>query len=572
MRRVPQPACAKDRMLPHPTRSYPRLPHPAVSALAALLLAACGGGGGGGGESGVGSGSGNSGGSAGANASAQAAAAPVARAAAVPDAGPASAQATTVGSVSPPVSPAASLQTPVFESEPQPPAAAPAPPAPAPAAPVLPVVQVTTSQATVTPNTRYEVNAAAGTTVDLRLLPPYDFMNPVFFAAGDIVSARGTGSGNFRLVPGYTHTYTARGRTMPNFITTIGLPGNAAPGERWTPRLDPSRWQAVASEPEGSVLVAADAGGALHVSLDAGNSWSAAGSPTGDWADLDATRMTWMNPSSAAGAVYMAAALRGGAMYRYGSSGWTAVVGPAGTDFGKQAWEAVAVTPGNTAIGAVLDGPILSETAGALAAQGSTTPLVRRWRDLAITPTGLVAVNEEGEVWAGDTTAGLRQLSVNVGGAPVRQPWTHVAVSGSTIAMTGRTDRRVYLSRDDGLNWVRTAAPAADHTALAVAAGGQVIATTSAAGIQLSRDGGASFAALPAPTLGGAWRAVALSEDGNLITAANSQLYTSLGNRTSYTSGGGAITGGPGDFVELESVGRDQFRVRAASGGPFTIR
>lgn len=433
-------------------------------------------------------------------------------------------------------------------------------------------MQVTTSQATVSPNTRYEVNAAAGTTVDLRLLPPYEFMNPVFFAAGDIVSARGTGTGNFRLVPGYSHTYTARGRTVPNFISTVGLPGNAAPGERWTPRLAPARWQAVASEPEGSVLVAADAGGALQVSLNAGNSWSAAGSPTGDWVDVDATRMTWMNPSSAAGAVYMAAAARGGAMYRYGNTGWTAVVGPAGTDFSKQAWEAVAVTQGNTAIGAVLNGPILSETAGALAAEGSTAPLVRGWRDLAATTTGLVAVNEEGEVWTGNTAAGLRQLAVTVGGTVVRQPWTHVAVSGKTMAIAGRTDGRVYLSLDEGLTWVRTTAPAAPYTSLAVAADGQVIAVTSSSGIQLSRDGGASFVALPAPAVGGAWQAVALSEDGNLITAANSQLYTSLGNRTSYTSGGGAITGGPGDFVEVESVGRDQFRVRAASGGPFTIR
>jgi hypothetical protein len=546
----------------HPVRSHPHLPRPAASALAALFLAACGGGGGGGGEAQLGNGS------AGANASAQAAAAPTARPGAVPDAGAASASATTVGAVSPPVSPAASLETPVFESEPQPPSQPPAPPP----APALPVVQVIASQATVTPNTRYEVNAAAGTTVDLRLLPPYDFMNPVFFATGDIVSARGTGAGNFRLVPGYSHTYTARGRTMPNFISTVGLPGNAAPGERWTPRLAPARWQAVASEPEGSVLAAADAGGALHVSLDAGSSWSAAGSPIGDWADLDATRMTWMNPSSAAGAVYMAAAARGGAMYRYGSTGWTAVVGPAGTDFSKQAWEAVAVTQANTAIGAVFEGPILSETAGALAAGGSTTPLVRGWRDLAVTPTGLVAVNEEGEVWTGSTATGLRQLGVTVDGAAVRQPWTHVAVSGSTIAIAGRTDRRVYLSRDDGLNWVRSAAPAADYTALAVAAGGQVIAATSASGIQLSRDGGASFAVLPAPAAGGAWQAVALSEDGNLITAANSQLYTSLGNRTSYTSGGGGIIGGPGAFVEVESTGRDQFRVRAASGGPFTIR
>ena len=523
------------------------------------MLAACGGGGGG---------SEVSSGNPVANAPMQAAG-PAAAGNAVPDAGLASASATTVGAVVPPVSPAASLETQIFESEPQPPAqAAPAPPPDR----ALPVVQVSASLSTVTPNTRYEVDAAAGTTVDLQLLPPYDFMNPVFFAAGDIVSARGTGAGNWRLVPGYSHTYTARGRTMPNFISTVGLPGNAAPGERWTPRLAPARWQVVASEPEGSVLVAADAGGRLQVSLDAGNSWNASGSPTGDWADLDATRMTWMNPSSAAGAVYMAAVARGGAMYRYGSTGWTAVTGPAGLNFSNQAWEAVVVTLGNTAIGAVLGGPILSETDGALSAEGSSAPLVRGWRGLATRAAGLVAVNDEGEVWIGSTSGGLRQLPVTVNGAPVVQPWSRVAANGSTIAIAGRTDGAVYVSRDDGLNWVRSTAPAASYTSLAVAAGGQVIAATSASGIQVSRDRGASFAALPVPAAG-AWQAVALSEDGNMFTAASStQLYTSLGNRTAYTSGGGAITGGPGDFVEVESVGRDQFRVRTATGGPFTIR
>ena len=157
---------------------------------------------------------------------------------------------------------------------------------------------------------------------------------------------------------------------------------------------------------------------------------------------------------------------------------------------------------------------------------------------------------------------------------------------GNTIAVAGQSNSALYVSRDRSLSWVQTPGPAGDYTALAMSADGQVIGGTltngvgnpSIGSVQISRDGGSSFAALSPPGQDRNWRALAMSGDGHqfVVAAGTSgsaagRLYTSLGNRTSIGAAG-SISGGANDFVELEFLGNARFRVRSFDGGPFTIR
>ena len=99
--------------------------------------------------------------------------------------------------------------------------------------------------------------------------------------------------------------------------------------------------------------------------------------------------------------------------------------------------------------------------------------------------------------------------------------------------------------------------------------------------VQVSRDGGATFAPLAMPGTDTHWRAVALSEDGNALTVAagtftavTGQLYTSVGNRTSY--GAGSLSGGQGASVDLvyegtTPEGAARWSVRSSSG-TVTVR
>jgi hypothetical protein len=174
-----------------------------------------------------------------------------------------------------------------------------------------------------------------------------------------------------------------------------------------------------------------------------------------------------------------------------------------------------------------------------------------------------------------------------VGGTTVVGQWYRVAMAGDTIVVGGRYNSGLYISRDRGLTWAQAPAPVGDYTAIAISADGQVIAATLTNGatapttgsVQVSRDGGGSFNALAMPTSETNWRAVALSGDANMITvaagtfgAATGQLYTSLGNRTSYANVPGFIGGGQNDYVEVEYLGGSNWQVRGSSGGPFTIR
>jgi hypothetical protein len=434
-----------------------------------------------------------------------------------------------------------------------------------------------TASLTAQPNTHYQVNAAG--IIDI-VLPTTHLLQ-----VGDVVSVRGVSGNAWRLVPGWSATLSARARTYPFYISTAQLPGNSAPGQVWKPRLDRKAWQWVATEQEGSVMVAADAAGQLHVSSDAGETWTAGNSPTGNWVSVSMTRMTWANPSGAAGQVSIVAAAQGGGLYRSNGDGnWTAVSSSSGADLGSRNWAAVDISAGQVVTAAEYNGAIYSgtELAPATAVGGAT--LVRAWRGLSRGAGTMAAVNEEGEVHVsldGGRTFELR--NVNVGGAAVTAPWHKVAVSedGKHIAVAGRTGSALYLSADAGLTWSRTAAPVGDYAAIALSGDGRSIGAAlsgTAGGVQMSTNGGASFAALPMPGTDTDWRAFAMSEDGKQLVAAGrgangvGQLVTSLGDRTAYASGKGAITAGASDAIDVEYMGNMRYQVRQSSKGPFSIR
>lgn len=442
-------------------------------------------------------------------------------------------------------------------------------------------------------NTRYDVGGTGSSPVELTL--------PTFIAPGDFVSIRGVSGRPWRIVPNCCPGTTARSDMTPQAVITTNLPGNVAPGQHWTPRMAPMQWHSAASSQDGQVLVAADNLGNLHVSTDAGATWTVGNSPTGQ-AWVSVVVRTTPYPLPAASAVSMVAVAHGGGMYRSVDRGvtWSQLASiDAGVALSGRQWQSVTGDQtGNVVAAAILNGPIYRTgnprvttgwQAGTL--EGSSTALERPWRALASSVDAgvMVAASENGEVYV-STNAGRTWAlrNVIVGGGTVVSAWHRVAMSddGNTIAIAGRANAALYVSRDRGLNWVQTPAPAGDYTALAMSADGQVIGGTltngagnpSIGSVQISRDGGASFAVVSPPGQDRNWRALAMSGDGHQFVvaagtpgSATGQLYTSLGNRTSIGAAG-SIVGGANDFVELEFLGNARFKVRAFDGRPFTIR
>ena len=441
-------------------------------------------------------------------------------------------------------------------------------------------------------NTRYDVSGTGSATLELTL--------PQFIVPGDFVSVRGVSGRPWRIIPHCCPGTTARSDMTPQAVITTNLPGNVASGQRWTPRMAPMQWHAVASSQDGQVLVAAENPGNLHSSTDAGANWTVGNSPTGQ-AWMSVVVKTTPYPFPAASAVSMVAVAAGSGMYRSIDRGvtWSQLASTdAGVALSGRQWQAVTSDQtGNVVAAAILNGPIYrtgnprSTTgwqAGTL--EGSSTALERPWRALAASVDAgiMVAASDNGEVYV-STTAGRTWVlrNVVVSGRNVASAWHRVAMSddGNTIAIAGRANAALYVSRDRGLSWVQTPAPTGDYTALAMSADGQVIGGTLTNGVgnptigsvQVSRDGGISFAAVSPPGQDRNWRAFATSDDGHQFAVAagtpgaSGQLHTSLGNRTSIGAAG-SIVGGTNDFVELEYLGKARFRVRAFDGGPFTIR
>jgi hypothetical protein len=311
--------------------------------------------------------------------------------------------------------------------------------------------------------------------------------------------------------------------------------------------MEPRQWHWVASDAQGKVLVASDIPGNLWVSLDAGSTWSATNSPGGQaWVSIAINRTPSVLDPTGANALQLVAVAFGGGMYRYSGGSWSPVTSTtAGVNLNPRDWESINLDPGGGIVAAVLNGPIyysVGSTWATATAEGSTTPLVRGWRGLA---GRSAAVSQDGEVWVSNTFGRTWvQRNVVIDGAAVVGQWYRVAASadGNTIAVAGRWDSGMYLSRDRGLTWSRANTPIGDYTAIAMSTDGRVIAATLTDGehsptrgsVQLSRDGGATFSAVAMPGTDTHWRAVALSSDATtMVVAAGTfgvaagQLYTS---------------------------------------------
>ena len=385
-------------------------------------------------------------------------------------------------------------------------------------------------------------------------------------------------------------------------VFTSGMSGNVAPGTAWTARLAPRIWHWISSDATGNVIVAGEAGGPLNTSTDGGQTWTTGNSPNSIWISSD------MTP----GAERIVAVQYGGGFYTSTDRGatWTQFTSAA-VNLGSQAYESVSISQdGRRIVAVVQNGPILVSADGGASwsqgtAAGSAAPLTGWWRAVDSSADGmsLIAADQNGPVYrSADGGFTWSPANVSVGGVAAPDNWYRVKMSsdGRTIALVGNSfgganaGRGIYVSHDGGASWARPASLVADYTAAAVSGDGQVITVTvsnpnpnqpagtvarASGRVLRSTDGGATFSALAMPGSDTDWRAVGMSADGNQLavaaglftTAEAGQLYTSLGNRTSFGTQG-SITGGQGLSAELVYLGNGQFSVRSSGGGAFTIR
>ncbi|WP_156385568.1 sialidase family protein [Ramlibacter sp. Leaf400] len=451
------------------------------------------------------------------------------------------------------------------------------------------------SSVTARPNTSYAVVADGSSPIGISLAMA-DAVQP-----GDTVRVTGAGSAPWQLTTGWVPPTAARPSPMPIVIDTRNLAGNPQPGQVWTPRLTPMEWHWVASDRLGRVLVAMDNPGQIHVSRDAGQTWDPGLSPVQNWVGASVYHTSGPNDVNGLENVNVLAAAFGGGLFETNSSGfWVAVQsGMPGVDFSVRDWESVSAIDQGVAIAAALGAPIYYRASTsspwvATVLQGTTTPTVSGWRGIALSQTGVaVAGSQDGELLVSTNLAnGWTPRPVVVNGTVLRDSWYRAAIArdGSVMAIAGRFNSGLYLSRDQGVTWTRANTPTGDYTAVSINGDGSVIAATltnaTGAGaptgsVQVSRDGGATFAPLQMPGTDTNWRAVALSSDGNALTVAagtftalTGQLYTSVGNRTSY--GPGRLEGGRGSSVELvfdgaTPEGAARWSVRSSSG-TFSVR
>jgi hypothetical protein len=449
------------------------------------------------------------------------------------------------------------------------------------------------------PNGIYDITADGGTLVDISLGMNY-LGNATPVQPGDTVRVKGLGTAPWRVTTGWIPLEGAGASATPIVIDTRNLAGNPAPAQAWTARMAPMRWHWVASDRLGRVLLAADNRGQIHRSFDAGQTWSAATSPTENWVSATIYHAGGAGDASGLLDVRALAAGFGGGLYETGPNGWAPVAsGIAGVDFSVRDWESVSAIDRGTALAAALNAPIYYRTTAQgpwveTVVQGTNQRLASGWRAVALAQTGTaVAASQDGDLYVSTNLAqGWVARPVMVNGAALRDSWYRAAIArnGSVMAVAGRFNSGLYISRDNGLNWTRADTPTGDYTAVAISADGSVIAATltnaqaapgaPSGSVQVSRDGGRSFAPAAMPGSDTNWRAVALSDDGlsmtvaaGTYTTATGQLYTSVGNRTSHAVG--SLAGGQGSSVELVYDGMVDGAARwsvRSSAGSFTVQ
>ncbi|MBL0419970.1 hypothetical protein JI739_06385 [Ramlibacter sp. AW1] len=494
----------------------------AVTVLAALVLAACGGGGG--------------------------------------DDGP-------VAVAPPPPAPAPGPSAP-----PPAPAPTPAPPAPAPAPAAISITSDTQAQ----PNLRYQVEAPAGARVAITL------PDSPTLAVGDTVTVTGMTDAAWEIRQNagqLVATENLPGNTAPGQAWTTP----AAIGERswWSVASNASGDVLVGVENHPFVTTSSG----VHVSRDGGATWvdagvaGLAGSPIWIGVAMNASGQRivaveydgYVHQSDDAGAQWTRVAAlprgfwEGAAVSRQGDT--IAVVGlnqmiRVSTDGGQTwpsthmaaAWRSIAIsTDAQQLLAADHSGSVhigRRSDSGWIWSVAPIPATLSNWYRVASSADGQVLVAAQGfnpggganEIWISRDRGASWTPAVNAAGQRLNGSWTGVAVSG------------------DG------------QRIAATATGGQVV---------MAEGGTDTFTALPAPGTDDNWRSVALSADGNRLVAVTGgavgaapvpgRLHLSAGNRTSIGTLG-SIAADAGDMVQLEYLGAGRFQVREASGGPFTIR
>ncbi len=336
----------------------------------------------------------------------------------------------------------------------------------------------------------------------------------------------------------------------------------AALGTSFTATGPSDVWHSLSSSTDGQVVVAGQADlrtgptdtSPLFVSRDGGVTFTDTGAPSGIWIASDV---------SGDGNRIAAVQFNGGGVFISVDRGQTFVPAalPAGVA-ANSSFEGVTLSEDGTRIAAVImGGRVIVGTVDAAGAVtwGTTAglPATASWRSVDSSANGqvMVAVGQDPVAFI-STDGGANWTAL--AGAPLTQNWYRVKLSadGQTIAMAansfgGGSADGIYVSKDQGATFTRVGV-AGDYSAIAMSADGGVIAATvsndnAAAGtgsVQLSRDGGTSFATLPV-TVGGVaatetdWRAVTMSGDasrmavaaGRFLGGGTGQIYLTTGSR-----------------------------------------
>lgn len=331
-------------------------------------------------------------------------------------------------------------------------------------------------------------------------------------------------------------------------------------------------WHSLSSSANGQVVVAGQAdlrGGtntsALSISRDGGVTFTDSSAPTGTWIASDV---------SDDGNVIAAVQFQG-SLFASTDGGTTFVQAPQppGTT-GGVAFESVTLArlPNgvNRVVAAVLDGRIF---AGDIAADGTVTwaPVtnapIAEWRGVDSSADGsvMVAVAQDPLIYR-STDGGLTWTAVAQPAAD--QGWYRVKVSndGSTVAIAANSFRTatapglpagpgngIYVSKAGGA-FVQALQLEGEYSSIAMSADGGVIAATvsntndpagtATGSVQLSTNGGTSFAPLPVAVGGVAatetdWRAITMSGDatrmsvaaGRFLGGGTGQIYLTTGSR-----------------------------------------
>jgi hypothetical protein len=291
-------------------------------------------------------------------------------------------------------------------------------------------------------------------------------------------------------------------QTLLAAITSASLCafGGAASGQEWQLTSAPTNltWVAVAMSADGSKLAAASTNGPVYVSTNFGGAWQLSKAPTNDWSAI---------ASSADGAKLVAVSgsyLGVGPIYTSTDGGlnWSSNSTP------RRAWSCVACSADATRLvagakvydahGQGFPGPLFTSTNSGGSWQSNNVPPAY-WQSVACSADGLklVAGTSDGGIYT-STDFGATWLSTrfNFG-------WISVACSCSAdgalmVAATG--DHYIYVSTNSGVSWAKSSAMPGWGISVVCSGAGRRIGVGATDGFFVSKDWGATWAQMAAPT------------------------------------------------------------------------